>query len=273
MAQGRELLNAIRACRPPEGGFSAWWFGQMGWTVKAGGLTIGIDLFLSPHPKRRYAALIAPEEAEGFDLFLGTHDHKDHIDREAWPAMAKASPGATFILPARCRAEVEAATGIAPDRFVAMDDGMTSRHGEVAVAALPSAHEWLDNDPAAGGNRWLGYVIEAGRGAIYHSGDTCNWEGLQTRLSRWRLLAAMLPINGRDAARFRAGVIGCLTYQEAGDLAGILGVGAVFPGHYDAFERDALDPALFADYVASRYPRTAARIPALGERVDILPES
>lgn len=271
MKTGLALMREIRETRVEPGHYALWWFGQQSWVVKTAACLAGIDLFLSPHPRRRHEALIRPEEAGGFDLFLGTHDHKDHIDRAAWPAMAKASPRANFGLPMRVRSEVMDATGIEPERLAGLDDGRTLVAGDLTVTAVPSAHEWIDNQPGAGGHRWLGYVLETAgcAGAVYHAGDTCLWEGLSSRLSGWRVAAALLPINGRDAERYRAGVLGCMLYQEAGDLAGRIGAALVMPGHYDAFVRDQVDPGLFAEYVASRYPGVGVATPERGLRIDV----
>lgn len=268
MKTGEELLREIHDADVPPGHYAVWWFGQQGWIVKTSGCLAGIDLFLSPHPKRRYEPLLKAGEAEGFDLFLGTHDHRDHIDRVAWPVLAEASPAARFVLPARSLDEVREATGIAAARLVGVNDGMTVAAGGMTVTAVPSAHEWLDDIPEAGGHRWLGYVLDAGgEGALYHAGDTCLWEGLTERLSHWRIAAAFLPVNGRDAERFNAGVLGCMVYQEAGDLAARIGAAMVVPGHYDAFLRDELDPARLAEYVASRYPDVKTLVPRRGEMV------
>ena len=271
MNTGKELLREIQRAEVKPGHYALWWFGQLGWVIKTASCLVGVDLFLSPHPKRRYPPLIKPEEAEGFDLFLGTHDHKDHVDREAWPAMAAASPKARFILPLRSLDEVDEATSIPRRRLVGLNDGMAITVGDLTIHAVPSAHEWIDNLPEAGGHRWLGYVLDTGReqGAVYHSGDTCIWEGMTERLTKWKIAAALLPINGRDAARYQNGVLGCMLYQEAGDLAARIRAGLVMPGHFDTFLRDELKTDDFVAYVESRYPDVKPVIPVKGMRVDI----
>lgn len=265
------LMRRIHEFPVSPGSYALWWFGQQGWVVKTSRALAAVDLFLSPHPQRRFPALVAPEDVIGFDLILGSHDHKDHIDREAWPKMAAASPKATFVLPRRSLADVAHATGMAMERFAPLDDGQAVSAGDLKATAVPSAHEWIDYDREAGGHRWLGYVLEAdgAEGAVYHAGDTCVWEGMRARLSEWRIRAALLPINGRDAARFEAGKLGCMLYQEAGDLADGIGAEFAIPGHYDSFARDAVDPGEFARYVASRYPDVRVLVPERGERLDL----
>ncbi len=270
MPQGQELMQEIRQATVEPGKFALWWLGQQGWIIKTVRCLAGIDLFLSDNPKRRYPALLSPKELAGFDLILGTHDHKDHIDRDAWKIIAKHSLDTMFILPRRSVAEVRIATGIPIDRLMGLDDGQSVVSCDLKVTAVPSAHEWIDNLPEAGGHRWLGYILDPGTGGVlYHAGDTCIWEGMSERLTEWDIRAACLPINGRDAERYKRGVVGCMQYQEAGDLAARIGAKTVLPGHWDAFLRDQTDPNLFAEYVKSRYPEIKAIPPERGARIDL----
>ncbi len=65
--------------------------------------------------------------------------------------------------------------------------------------------------------------------------------------------AALLPINGRDAVRYRRNCIGNMTFQEAADLAGELQPGLVIPGHWDMFADNPGDPDAFVDYLTIKY--------------------
>jgi L-ascorbate metabolism protein UlaG (beta-lactamase superfamily) len=104
---------------------------------------------------------------------------------------------------------------------------------------------------------------------LYHSGDTLVYEGLLTTLRRWKLDAAFLPINGRDAERYLSGCIGNMTYQEAADLAGELEVGLAVPTHWDMFVHNSEDPAKFVDFLAAKYPRVRSWAGKAGERATI----
>ncbi len=77
-------------------------------------------------------------ELKDVDVFLGTHDHLDHIDHEAWKIWAKTNPNAKFIFPA--------------------------------------AHEFLDRDPVTGFYPYLQYIIEIDGVRIHHAGDTPRFE-------------------------------------------------------------------------------------------------
>ena len=124
--RGDALMADVNACDLPRGRFALWWLGQHSFIVKLGGAVIYIDPFLSPMEGRQVPPLLTPEQATNASLFVGTHDHADHIDRPVWPALASASPTAPFLVP-QCLLDRGLATslGIAADRFVGMDAGQT----------------------------------------------------------------------------------------------------------------------------------------------------
>jgi len=267
MPAHRELVREIQACGVGPGALAFWWLGQQGFIVKAGPRVIALDLFLSPLPGRQVPPLVAPEELAGLDLICGSHDHADHIDRSAWPALAAASPAARFVVPELLRPALARDLGLDPARFLGLDDGVTAEFGGVRVTGIAAAHERLSPDPRTGRHPFLGFVVEANGCALYHAGDTCLYEGLETKLRRWRFDAAFLPINGRDARRLAAGCLGNLTYQEAVDLAGALRPRLVVPAHYDMFADNAGDVQAFVDYLRVKYPDVPARVCVPGEVV------
>ena len=126
-------------------------------------------------------------------------------------------------------------------------------------------HELLDRDPKTGLYPYLGYVIEGNGVTIYHSGDCCLYEGIAAKLRQWKLDLALLPINGRDAWRFTHDIIGCMTYQEAADLAGAIRPKRVMPAHYDMFAANTEDPQKFLDYVHVKYPDLVTELPPTGK--------
>lgn len=267
MRTGQDLIRDIDSCQVPEGSVAAWWLGQHSFVVKAGDSVIYIDPFLTPMERRQVPPLLTPEQVCHASLICGTHDHVDHIDREVWPALAKASPGARFVVPDLLRESLARDLAVPDERFVGLDDGRTARIGDVRITGVAAAHEFLDRDPASGRHPYLGYVMEANGCAVYHSGDCCIYEGLQTKLRRWNLDVAFLPINGRDAQRLAAGCIGNMTYQEAADLAGALRPGLTIPAHYEMFANNSQDPEPFLDYMRVKYPHLKTLRPEHGERI------
>ena len=94
---------------------------------------------------------------------------------------------------------------------------------------------------------------------------TCLYEGLTSRLCAERPDILFLPINGRDAERYRRGCLGNMTYQEAADLAGAVRPRLVVPTHFDMFAGNSENPALFADYMAVKHPSVPVWIPRQGD--------
>jgi len=265
MKTGRGLIGDIDAC----GGCAFWWLGQMGFVVKLGRTVLYLDAYLSDNPRRRVPPILKPEEATHAEFILGTHDHSDHIDRKSWPAMAAASPDARFVVPRSVLPRLSDDLGIDAERFVGLDDGERVELNGAAITAIASAHEFLERDAATGAHRFLGYIIEGSGVTLYHAGDTCRYEGLETRLKARRFDAVFLPINGRDAKRLAANCIGNMTYQESADLAGAVAPRLTVPGHWDMFAANGEDPQLFADYMRVKYPRLAVKVCDYGERVEL----
>ncbi|MEI6168011.1 MAG: MBL fold metallo-hydrolase [bacterium] len=269
MIKYKSLIRDIDRCRVRHGHLAFWWLGQHSFVVKTCEAVMYLDPFLALHPKRRVPPLLKPGKVTHADFIFGSHDHADHIDREVWPAMAAASPRASFVVPEILRGKVSRELGIPSRRFIGIDDGQSKRRSGVKITGIASAHELLDPDPQTGQFACLGFVIESGGCTIYHSGDCCIYEGLQTKLQRWQFDVVFLPINGRDAKRLASDCIGNMTYQEAADLAGALRPGLTVPAHFDMFKGNLEDPSLFADYMRVKYPRLNVCVPDYGVRVSL----
>lgn len=266
MLTSQALIDDINALVVPPGQCALWWLGQHSFIVKLGSAVLYLDAFLAPIRGRTVAPLLKPEEVTNADAILGTHDHLDHIDRQSWPGMAQASPKALFITPKLVRDGVVRDLKLPDARVAGLDEGLTLEVAGVKITAVPAAHELLDTDPATGLHPYVGYIIQGNGFCLYHSGDTCIYEGMQAKLRQWKLDLAMLPINGRDARRLKGNCIGNMTYQEAVDLAGAIRPGMTIPTHFEMFTGNSENPQLFMDYIAVKYPGLRAQIPQHGVR-------
>lgn len=266
MKTGTDLIHDITTCSVENGELAFWWIGQHSFIVKLGNQVIYIDPFLSDMEGRQVPPLLSAREITNASIVTGSHDHADHIDRLAWPDIADASLDSKFVVPDILLDEIASDTCIHTNRFVGLDDAKSVNTDGITITGVASAHEFLDQDPESGRYPYLGYVIEANGCTIYHSGDCCIYEGLITKLKRWKIDAIFLPINGRDAKRYADGCIGNMTYQEAADFAGSLNPRITIPSHYDMFAMNSEDPQLFADYMHVKYPNLNVIIPRHGER-------
>lgn len=268
MPDGAALVREMNDFAPPRPGVAFWWLGQHSFALRTRTRALWLDPFLSDLPGRRHPPLVRPDEVTDADFVFGSHDHADHIDRPAWPVLAEASPEARFVVPELLRASLADELGVDAARFVGVDDGETVElAADLRVTGVAAAHEFLDRDPETGRCPYLGFVIETDGLRIYHSGDTCKYEGLETALLRLAPDLVFLPINGRDAERLRRNCIGNMTWQEAADLAGALTPTLAVPTHFDMFAGNTADPALFIDYMAVKHPTVETLVPSYGERV------
>lgn len=244
------LIRDIATCQPRAGECAFWWLGQMGFIVKTASLTLCFDPFLSEHPDRLFPPPLRAELLACADLVLGSHDHLDHIDGEAWQAIAAASPRTKFALPAGLKDAVAARLGIPGERLIGLAEGDRAEVGGATLEAVATAHELLNDrrENAA-------FLVRTDGVTLLHLGDTCLYDGFEAKLrSLGPVDVLMLPINGRDALRLRRGCIGNMTWQEAADLAGALAPRLTIPGHYDMMEGNTENPALFAAYLEIKYP-------------------
>ena len=265
-----QLMETVRNTVTPYGTAALWWMGQMGLMMKVGDTVLCADYFASETPGRQVRPPVPLSEVKGVDLFLGSHDHLDHMDHKAWKAWAIQCPEACFVFP-RMHMKRVLADGITESKALGMNDGESRQAGSVTIRAVAAAHEFLDQDPETGLYPCLQYMIEGNGVRIWHAGDTLRYEGL---LGKLRDIGptdvALLPINGRDAARYRRNCIGNMTYQESVDLAAEAGVRLVLPGHWDMFADNPGDPAAFADYLDAKYPDgPRCLIPEYGKKIVI----
>jgi L-ascorbate 6-phosphate lactonase len=262
-----ELIEEINATETPFRSCAFWWLGQHGFAIKLGSTVLYIDPYLTPSDSRNIPPLLDPADVTNADAVIGTHDHSDHIDRPSWPTLAKASPGAIFVVPKFGMSALMADLGLPEGRVAGLDDGLSVSVAGVKITAIPAAHEFLSTHPETGHHEFLGMIIEGNGFCLYHAGDTCIYEGIQARLRNWKIDLAFLPINGRDATRLRSGCIGNMTFQEAVDLAGSIQPGLVVPTHFEMFDGNTENPELFADYLSVKYPHVRGQVPLHGARV------
>ena len=256
------FLQSVKETTVPSGSAVIWWLGQMGLLIKMKDTVLCVDCYASDSPARQVPPAVPVEEMTGIDVFLGTHNHRDHMDLECWKVWAQTCPGARFIFPAAHRKDV-LACGIPENRCFGMNEGDRIRIGYTEISCIAAAHEFLDRDPETGLYPSLQYIIEGNGIRIHHAGDTLRYEGMMPKLRAFgQLDAEILPINGRDAARYRRNCIGNMTFQEAADLAGELRPRLVLPGHWDMFADNPGDPEAFLDYLDAKYPGLVpAKIP------------
>jgi L-ascorbate metabolism protein UlaG (beta-lactamase superfamily) len=242
--------------------------GQQGYILEISGCKIGIDLYLSESKKRLLPNFTSPEDLLDLKLLFGTHDHLDHIDRPVWTLLSKINQQLKFVVPAFLKYKLPDEMMIAENRFIFIDEGTDLNYQGIDISAITAAHEFIDEDPISGYHPYLCYLISWSGYKIFHAGDTCIYEGFESKIKRHGPIhVAFLPINGRDAQRYRIHCLGNMTFQEAADLAGSVKPCLTIPGHYDMFAHNSEDPIKFMDYMAAKYPDLKSCIIKPGEKL------
>ena len=247
------LLNDIRQANRGGSSLNLWWLGQSGYLLQADGSRLLIDPYLSDSLTKKYAETdkphvrmteraVDPARLNFIDAVTSSHNHTDHLDAETLLPLMRVNAGLRVVVPEANRAFAADRLQCPPERLAGMDAGETADASGFRIRALPAAHETLETD-ADGRYTHLGYVIEAGGKAVYHSGDTVRYDGMLDWLRPWRIDAALLPINGRNPARR---VAGNLSGAEAARLAQEMGAALVVPCHYEMFEFNTVPPDEFA---------------------------
>jgi L-ascorbate metabolism protein UlaG (beta-lactamase superfamily) len=233
------------------------WLGQSGFLIRLGEANILVDAFLSPHPERLFRSELTVSDRRFLDVIACTHDHLDHLDRDALPALASESPQARVVVPGRC-VDVVAALGISRNRIVGLQPEEAVTVAGVTIRAVRARHAMHATEPYTF-EGFLGFVFSAAGIAIYHAGDTIGYDGLGAHLRELRVNVCLLPINGRDAAREARDIVGNLDEDEAAQLAIESGAEVAIPMHYDMFAGNPGDPA-----------RMVAAVERLGDGVRVV---
>ena len=220
------------------------WLGQSGFLIELAGARVLVDAFLAPHPDRQVPSELPPGAASSLDVIACTHEHLDHLDKDCVPPLCASSPGARVLVPEPI-VDTVTELGVPRDRVVGMRPGRPVDVAGIKIHAVPAMHGLHPTDAYSfGRGRFLGFVLQGGDVSIYHAGDTIPYDGLPGRLRELHVDVALLPINGRDAAREAIDIVGNLNAEEAAALAIEARVDVVVPMHYDMFAANPGDPAL-----------------------------
>jgi L-ascorbate metabolism protein UlaG (beta-lactamase superfamily) len=222
-------------------GVTLTWLGQAGFLLRADGVCVLVDAFLSARADRLVPPPLDPATLTDVDVVLCTHEHWDHLDGPTLAAVAAASPACRVVVPAPVT-DLAVAAGVPAGRVVGAVAGVPVPGLPVPVHPVPARHgvEVADaynfgHELSGGRTRYLGYVVTIGGATVYHAGDTVWWPGQEDVLRQLGVQVALLPINGRDPVREAANIVGNLDHREAALLADAAGVDLLVPMHWDMF--------------------------------------
>ena len=250
--QDDTFLENVERGRVQREHFHLWWLGQSSFLLQWEGRHLLFDPYLSDSLTKKYAStdkphvrmterVVAPEKLGFVDIVTSSHNHTDHLDADTLIPLLRVNPKLEIVIPEANREFVTNRLSTAAEIPLGLDAGQhVTVHG-FKITALPAAHETIEQDPS-GRCKFLGYVVEFGPWAVYHSGDTVRYPGMAETLLRWNIDVAMLPINGAKPERR---VAGNLDGRQAAQLGADIHARCVIPCHYEMFEFNTADPAEF----------------------------
>lgn len=234
--------------------FDIWWLGQSGFLIQWNGSLVLFDPYLSDSLTKKYAStekphvrmselVIQPHLLENIDIVTSSHNHTDHLDAETLVPLLSVNPGISFVIPEANREFIAERIKCHPDFPIGLQEGEKVTIKGFTFHGIPAAHNTVERDEK-GRCRFMGYVVQFGDFAVYHSGDTLWFDGLETILEPFQVDVAFLPINGNDPARK---VAGNLNGIEAAQLGKKIGARYLIPHHYHMFTFNTADPHRFAE--------------------------
>ncbi len=243
-----ELLKDIQAMNLSTNEVTLWWLGQSGYLIQYKDKRILLDPYLSDsltvkyqHTEKPHVRIservIDPSLLPKIDIITSSHNHTDHLDAETINPILNNSPYCKLIIPEANRKFVADRLKINADFPIGLNAGESFTEDDISFYAIPAAHNELDVNED-GKYPYLGYIIQLGSFAIYHSGDTLNYKGIEEWISPFKPAIALLPINGNDPERK---VAGNLNAEEAVALGKKCHIPVVIPCHYDLFAFNTAD--------------------------------
>ncbi len=165
------------------------------------------------------------------DAVLLSHDqHRDNLDPAGRAALAQAKQVLTTPIGAeRLGGNVR---GVSAWQSVIL----TAAQGlSIRVTATPAQHGPADIRPAVGDvNGWILEWDGQRHGALYVSGDTVLFAGLEEVARRYRIGAALLHFGAAQSPTFGPVPL-TLTGREGAQFAALLGEAAIIPIHYEGW--------------------------------------
>ncbi|CAL1517761.1 MBL fold metallo-hydrolase [Chitinophaga sp. MM2321] len=217
---------------PPEA--ALWWLGQAGYVIRASGLMVVIDPYLSdaagagsPEFSRQYPPPVNAAELRA-DIYIITHDHLDHLDPDTLSAY-RHKEDTWFVAPVLAAKKL-VATGIPATRIVTLHAGETWQYNGIEITgvfALPTGIDVLDT---------TGYLVKFANGrSIYHTSDT-QFHPIVLAAAPKEPEVMLVPINGKW---------GNPGPEQAAAFALAVQPTYVMPNHYDLMALNAENPASF----------------------------
>jgi L-ascorbate 6-phosphate lactonase len=249
------LAKKIETEKVHEGSLAIYWLSQAGFVFKSPSEKIVyIDPYFSDVVervfgfKRMMPCPISPEEVNA-DLIVCTHEHLDHMDIDALPAVSN-NPRVRFAGPIECIKEFRK-MGIPEERCFLLEEGKEIRIDGIRLNTVFADHGELAPDA-------VGVVLDLDDVKVYHTGDTAFRPEKFEKAIKMRPHVLLPCVNGR---------YGNMNAHEAALLTQAVNPQLVIASHFWMFVEHNGDPALFLDDCSKLAPGVRAVVMKPGERI------
>jgi L-ascorbate 6-phosphate lactonase len=229
------------------------WLGQAGFLIKDDkGTNLAIDVYLTDSCERiagfkRLSPILVHPEQLNTDILLATHNHPDHLDQDAVPAIMK-NPGTILIGSEMAVRDCEV-MGIGRDRLIHLKAGEKINIKGIGVQVVYADHGELAPDA-------IGFLIEISGVRIYFTGDTAYCPDRIPEVMEFKPDIIIPPING---------AFGNLDSEEAAKLACDTGAKIAIPCHFWTFREHGGNPQAFFEAMNTFAPGCRAMFLTPGE--------
>jgi len=229
------------------------WLGQAGFLIKDNkGTTVAVDVYLTDSGERvagfkRLSPVLIPPEKLNADILLATHNHVDHLDPDAVPAIMGNTN--TILIGSEMVVKDCVAMGIEKTRLKTLEIGEKVNIKGIDITAAYADHGELTPDA-------LGFFIELNGVRIYFTGDTAYRPERMADAIAFEPDIIIPPING---------AYGNLNEEEAAKLAGDTGAKVTIPCHFWTFREHGGNPQIFFEAMGIYAPQSIAKFLTPGE--------
>lgn len=261
-----ELKKRLDLLSPDEAGIV--YLGGAGFLISYRGTNALVDPYLSysvdkaignERWRRLYAPPFSAQELSFVDFVFISHDHLDHADPETIAPLSSANNDIRFVC-SNAIAENVRSYGATCVEAISCDE--KRRFGEMAVTAIPAAHEEIHLDEN-GESEECGFIFELGGMRVYHSGDSLVYDGLAARADGADVM--LLPVNGNGFFRRAENIVGNMDAYDAANLAAYCGARLLIPMHYDLYPGNFVPQSAVGEIIRAAAPTLRFEFPSVGE--------
>jgi L-ascorbate 6-phosphate lactonase len=268
-----KLINQIELIDLEDNQLHIYFLGQSGYVLKTKKSIIYIDPYLSNYIEhynglnqvdmiRNYSSPISPLSITKCNAIICTHAHADHMD--PWTIN---NIKTKFDFYASIGALSKTNIKISKKRIKLLSPNKPINIENFKVFSFHAAHyELTDN---LGRPDCLSILIKWKNKSLFFWGDGIVYQGQNELLSKFKFDYFFAPINGRDKAREKMGIVGNITEYELANFSNTQNIKYIIPNHYDMFNNNTGSVNLFQKEIKKANSEQSIIIMKHGDKIEL----